>query len=641
MRTHLVKHALLMSAAFALFGCGEDAPGSASDTQNTGNGNNSNGEVIELVAQPIPATYPTATNGDMLLGNSNYPAISYGAWRSDVREDGVNVPSVDMQKEDMKILSAMGIKIIRTYNTQGYIDSIGNSNTENLLQAIDELKAEDSDFEMYVMLGVWIDALNSWTDLEIDPYSNNPENHDEIAKAKELALLYPDIVKVIAVGNEAMVEWAPYHVVPGIILDHVEDLQAWKLEDESTSDIWITSSDNHAVWAGNDANGNNGNQADLKELIETVDYISLHTYAMHDTYYNPTFEAIWQVPESQQAWDTEAKVDAAMERAYDHTIDQIKAAQVFINGVDATKPIHIGETGWTTSNDDWKFGETGTRAADEFKQKRFHDDMRAFTDEFGASLFFFQAFDEPWKGSTDATDPEKHFGLIDIDGNVKYVAWDTVQTLNDLGLSRGAVQSFTQSYMGDEVSLMNDVLPPKDAPIQSAPVEGEFQVLDEALYSGATAYGWDNPLTAWAGINTDTGILTIATDPSMAAIWGWGAGVGIAGNTSDLNNKTTMSFEIRGVVGGENNSVLADFPLWVGYQTEGGNHWVRFNDGSGYTISDQWTKYTIELSEFSSFGSANLSQVVSPFTIADIYSESGGSAPKRSDIEVRNISWFE
>ncbi|WP_220718942.1 hypothetical protein [Agarivorans litoreus] len=592
----------------------------------------------DLAPQPIPASYPAAHNGDMLLGNPDYLAISYGAWRTTTRESGANVPSVDQQKEDMLILAEMGIKVIRTYNTQGFIGLDGKSNTENLLQAIKELREEDSNFEMYVMLGVWIDALNSWTDLDVIHDQENPANALEIAKAKELALAYPDIVKVIAVGNEAMVDWAEYHVVPKIILDHVTDLQSWKLADEGTADIWITSSDNHAVWAGQDPNGNTGDQADLKALIAAMDYVSLHTYAHHDTYYDPEFSAAWKVPESQQNAPKKEQIDSAMEKALDRTIDQFAAAQVFVNSVDNTKPIHLGETGWSTVSTDY-FGAGGTQAADEYKQKVFYDDMREFSNNFGASLFFFQAFDEPWKGDpNNPSHSEKHFGLIDINGNVKHLAWDKVDALNSAGLTRGNVASFNASYGGDEVTLMDDVLAPPYAPVETPPVEGEFKVLGSTLYAGATAYGWDNPITAWAGVDDASGVLTIVADPALAANWGWGAGVGIAGQTTNLSSSTQMTFEIRGVNSAE--STLAEFGFWLGYQSTGGDHWLRFNEGQ-YTLTDQWQRITVDLNQFSSFGSANLGQIVSPFTIADVYSESGGSAPTKSSIEVRNISWLE
>ncbi|MGN5223285.1 hypothetical protein [Aeromonas veronii] len=637
MKKPILKMSALALSTMLLFGCGDDAL-----TNNGNGGNGGNGSVVELAPQPTPANYPKARNGEALLGNPDYQAISYGAWRTTERESGDKVPTVAEQIEDMKILSAMGIKVIRTYNTQGFIGTDGKSNTENLLAAIAQLQQEDPDFEMYVMLGVWIDALNSWTDKAPNPTIDSPKNADEMAKAKALAAQYPEIIKVIAVGNEAMVAWAPYHVIPKIILNHVNDLQQWKKQNDATQDIWITTSDNHAVWSGDDANGNNGNQADLKALIKAVDYISLHTYAFHDTYHHPEFKEAWKVPVSEQGLDKPAQIDKAMERAYQQTMQQIKAAQVYVNGIDNTKPIHIGETGWSSLSTEG-LGDAGTRAADEYKQKLFHDDMRKMTDEFGASLFFFQAFDEPWKGDqSNPSHSEKHFGLIDINCAVKHVAWDKVDILNNLGLTRDCPTSgFTQSYSGDITALMDKVLTPPNAPEEAPPVDGEFKVLGTNVYTGAQVYGWDNPPNAWAGVNTDTGVLTVATDPKTASVWGWGAGIGNTEKPQNLSASSKITFEIRGINNGE--SQLATFGFYLGFQTAAGgesNHWVRFNQGQ-YQLTEQWQKYTIDLSEFSNRSAADLSKVTSPFTIADLYEQSGGSAPPRSDIEVRKISWLK
>jgi exo-beta-1,3-glucanase (GH17 family) len=112
----------------------------------------------------------------------------------------------------MKILSAMGIKFIRTYNTQLY------PHAERSLQAITELKKEDSSFEMYVMLGAWIECDGAWTDNRNHEKGNIESNEAEINKAIELANKHKDVVKIIAVGNEAMVHWAEtYFVAPKIV----------------------------------------------------------------------------------------------------------------------------------------------------------------------------------------------------------------------------------------------------------------------------------------------------------------------------------------------------------------------------------------------------------------------------------------
>ena len=209
-----------------------------------------------------------------ILGNPNFLAISYGGYR---HVDHDIEPTLDDLKEDMLLLSAMGIKIVRTYK-------VHLPQASNLLKAITELKKEDPNFEMYVMLGAWIDCKNARTE-KADHNVESEANTPQIAKAVTLANQYPDIVKIIAVGNEAMVKWAEsYYVQPAVILKWVSYLQDLKKSGKLNKDLWITSSDNFASWGGGDAEYH---VKDLEKLIKAVDYISMHTYPFLDSHYNP------------------------------------------------------------------------------------------------------------------------------------------------------------------------------------------------------------------------------------------------------------------------------------------------------------------------------------------------------------------
>ena len=222
---------------------------------------------------------------EQILGNPNYQAISYGGYRQKSRDIQ---PTIAELKEDLKIMYAMGFRILRTYN-------VHLAEASNLLRAIRELKTENPDLEMYVMLGAWIDCKNAWTHLPVDHNHESENNEIEIHRAVELTNQYPEIVKVIAVGNEAMVKWATsYYVQPWVILKWVNHLQDLKKQAKLPKDVWITSSDNFASWGGG---SDDYHVEDLKKLIHAVDYISLHTYPMHDTHYNPDF---WGVKEDEE-----------------------------------------------------------------------------------------------------------------------------------------------------------------------------------------------------------------------------------------------------------------------------------------------------------------------------------------------------
>ena len=118
---------------------------------------------------PLPQD-PTAAD---ILGNPNFQAISYGGYRAISRD---TVPSVDQIKDDLRILSAIDVKILRTYNTE-------LAELPNLLKAISELKQNDSSFEMYVMVGAWINCKDAWTNHPDHTQEDEAYNEAEVQRA--------------------------------------------------------------------------------------------------------------------------------------------------------------------------------------------------------------------------------------------------------------------------------------------------------------------------------------------------------------------------------------------------------------------------------------------------------------------------
>jgi len=376
-----------------------------------------------------------------ILGNPNYLAISYGGYRKSTR--GIQ-PTVAEVKEDLKILHAMKIKILRTYNVQ-------LAQAETILKAIHELKSENPSFEMYVMLGAWIDCKNAWTNQPLNHQLESDQNEGEIARAVSLANKYPSIVKIIAVGNEAMVKWATsYFVQPSVILKWVSHLQDLKKENKLPKNLWITSSDNFASWGGG---SDEYHSADLNKLIKEIDYISMHTYPMHDTHYNPVF---WYTKEEKPNIE---KVNNIMLRARDYAVSQYDSVANYVKSLGLKKPIHIGETGWATFSNGL-YGNKGSKATDEYKEALYYHHMREWTTKTGISCFYFEAFDEIWKDAPNPKGSENHFGLFTIDGKAKYALWDLVDEGVFDGLGRNK-KSITKTYNGNKDSLLLEVhVPP-------------------------------------------------------------------------------------------------------------------------------------------------------------------------------------
>ena len=389
----------------------------------------------------------TKMTAKSLLGNPEYQAISFGGYRDTSREIQ---PSIEELKEDMLILSAMGIKFLRTYHTK-------RPHALNTVKAIAELKNEDPSFEMYVMAGAWIDCKGAWTDNRDHSQEDSIENEAEIKRAVKMAQDYPDIVKVIAVGNEAMVKWADsYYVEAGIILKWVNFLQGLKKEGVLDSDLWITSSDNFASWGGGDEEYHT---ADLKKLIQAVDYISMHTYPMHDTHYNPDF---WGIKPSESELPKKDQLNGLMDRALEYAIEQYRSTRQFISQVDPTKSIHIGETGWASESNGF-YGDTGSKATDEYKQGLYYKKMREWTNNNKISCFYFEAFNEPWKDAANQGGSENHFGLFDVNGKAKYPIWNQFDNNNFEGLTRGG-NKIIKTHDGDLNKLIKEINTPEINP---------------------------------------------------------------------------------------------------------------------------------------------------------------------------------
>ncbi|MBT5293977.1 MAG: exo-beta-1,3-glucanase [Cellvibrionales bacterium] len=580
-------------------------------------------------ATSITLTSPTAAE---ILGNPKYPAFSYGGYREKTRDV---VPTKDEIKDDIKILSALGIKVLRTYNTSQYPQA------SRLLAAIRELKSEDENFEMYVMLGAWIECHRAWTDQAKHTKGNTKNNKTEIATAVALANEYPDIVKVIAVGNEAMVQWAvTYFVYPKIILKWVDHLQDLKAEGKLSSDVWITSSDNFESWGGGDTHYQT---KELAALIEAVDYVSLHTYPFHDSHYSPEF---WGVLAEEESLSLMEQIEATMLRAKKRAMSQYQGAADYIASIDADKPIHIGETGWASIAGS-SYGPTGSHAADELKEKLYYQHMRDWGHEAGMSMFYFEAFDEQWKDTGDATGSENHFGLITLNNEVKYTLWDEFDKGTFDGLTRNG-KALTKSFGGDEAALMNAVLEPpyksnmpkrsitnvNPKAVAGEPVTADYYVVTHDRLIPSKSNNMTYPsntlkINPWEGtcniIMTSDDVIEITTGTGD---W-WGSALEIQGDAGENLSQFEsgyLYFELRGD---------PKLTFNIGYQTGNYlagtqvNNFVSFGPKVKNPLQEEWKTYKVGISKIDK--GADLTDVTGILFLHGI------SPKEKTNVYVRNI----
>ena len=75
------------------------------------------------------------------------------------------------------------------------------------------------------------------------------------------------------------------------------------------------------------------------------------------------------------------------------------------------------------------------------------------------SIFYFSAFDEPWKDYNNPNGSENHFGLFTVEGKAKYVMWENVDNGLLKGIGRNNIDVL-KTYSGERKNMMIDVLTP-------------------------------------------------------------------------------------------------------------------------------------------------------------------------------------
>ena len=298
-------------------------------------------------------------------------AICYSGYR-DGQSPGEKIyPSHQEIREDLLILRKHW-RLLRLYDCSPH--------GERVLEVI---RAEGMDFQ--VMLGAYLGAeMNNFgcpwgaTFTEEQLESNQRENRDELERLIKLADQYSTIVFSVAVGNEATVDWTDHFVPVARMIEYVRLVKQRVVQP-------ITFCENYVPW-----------QHKLRDLVGELDFISLHTYPVWE--YKQIHEALAYTKENVES----------VARLY------------------PDKPLVITEAGWATNSNGR--GIQPEHSSQEL-QAIYYRDLMGWTREAEILCFVFEAFDEPWKGSPDPMEPEKHWGLFTADRRPKLVMQDVYPKL--------------------------------------------------------------------------------------------------------------------------------------------------------------------------------------------------------------------
>lgn len=226
-----------------------------------------------------------------------------------------------------------------------------DQHSDDILQVI---KREN--INLKVMLGIWLDGEPEY----------NEDNIEQVKIGIDLANKYSDIVIAINVGNESQVHWSD-HKVPG------DKLISYIKMVKSEVKVPVTTADSWDYWLDLDSSS---------AIIEAVDFLAVHIYP------------IW------------GKLD--IDQGLSSTIETYQKLSTAI----PNKKIVITEAGWATYTE----GELHVpRAGDEKKQQRYFNELMQWSKENKVIVFWFEAFDEPWKGKGT----EGYWGLFTEGRNAK------------------------------------------------------------------------------------------------------------------------------------------------------------------------------------------------------------------------------
>ena len=294
-------------------------------------------------------------------------AIAYSGFREGQhpdRGDGAVNPADAEILEDLQILAEHDFGLIRMYDT--------GENTEATLRLIHE-----HGLPIKVLLGIWLRAEFSnhegcpWLDEPIpddELAANTLKNVAEVERGIELARQFEDIVIAVNVGNEALVEWND-HMVP------LEKVITYVRTVKDAIEQPVTVAENYEWWIRDGA-----------PLAAEVDFLGVHTYAL---------------------WE-----EKGIDDGFSYTVENVRG----VHSALPDKPIAILEAGWASIAEE--FGER----ANVGDQARYFSELYEWAEQTNTTVFFFEAFDEPWKGDPDKPlGAEKHWGVFNVDRTPKLV----------------------------------------------------------------------------------------------------------------------------------------------------------------------------------------------------------------------------
>lgn len=509
---------------------------------------------------------------------SSRKAVSYSPFRSNNR-DTETVTAANV-KQDLQLLVAGGFRLIRLFDSSDAVAKL-------TLQVI-----KDNGLDLKVMLGVYI--ING----------NDAFNQAEVARGIALANAYSDLVLAVSVGNETMVNWSFNPVAPATMAGFITTVRNAVPQPVTTDDNW-------AFYA-----------SAPRTITDVIDFAAVHTYPLLDSIYNAALWD-WQQVNVPPATRATAMMDAAVAAAR----KDYGAVRTYLDSIGKTAmPIVIGETGWKAVASG---GEVSR--AHPVNQKMYFERLQAWGSELKtsgsgpAAIFYFEAFDEPWKQADDK------WGLFNVNRQARYV----VQGLYPAATWEPGTYTAADALYYIPLTGNGTVTASRYTLYANTATINEAKPAEAAMWNA-----WDNGTTGFAAevaTTADPGDLanSIEVTPKPAS-WGWGLALSLPTTAEDLSQ--------FGATGKLNFSIKTTYPgaIEVGFLTGSATNgsaydvYLAIQPGEyGYLNDGNWHTVSIPISAITPRGAMafgmtdatksklDLTKVTNPFVIADRYANTG------------------
>ena len=520
-------------------------------------------------------------------------AVAYGPYRTAASAADLvneNIPPANLL-QDMQLLIQADIRLIRIFDS-------GDKVARQTLDVI-----VDNNLDMKVQLGAFMGGFK---------FELNPNRVEEIKAAnlreldRAIALAndpkYRNVILTVSVGNENIVDFSADRIDPAdmaVYIKYVRDRVPQP----------VTTDDNFQVFSN----------PLPRAVVDQIDFAAIHAYPVIDT----------EFPNSPLYWDWKqlsvpagpARATAMMDASIVELKKQYQATRDALNSVGLSRmPIAITETGW-------KARITGDQAfrAHPVNQKMYFQRLEEWRRESLLSgngpvnIFYFSAFDEPWKLSDDG------WGLFNVNRQPRYAiqnlfprnTWENA-SLTDADAVYFVPPTINPAFAGNAFTLYSDAA-------------------GAALVSGYNLDAFDG-FTAPRNLADTTvsaapgdGAVSMRITPSPAG-YGWGLlyNPQTGGTTQNLSAFSAVNMWINTTYPGR---------IEVGVSTldvdgNGQEAFVQIGNGEfGYCNTGTWCRVSIPLQAFRAVNPRlDFRLVVNPFYIADRYSFTG--KPSGSNIRV-------